>query len=163
MRDISAGRDIVNSSITEIVGSNPTVEILQQPAEQLAEDEKLSRKVMRGGRKKRAILAFILSAIALVALAAASLLGYFWLLEGGEMGISDIIRDSSNIAMGALISTLASAVVGIAAGIVSYWQKDPTNAEVLNSKRLRQIATRWDELKHLGLPKSEMRRLRKRR
>ncbi len=146
----------------EIVGNNPSVEILQQPAEELAAAEKLSRKVVRGGRKKRATLAAIFSVIALVAFAAACLLGYFWLLQDGKIGISDIIRDSSNITVGALVSTLVSAAVSFVTGAFAYQQKDPSNAEAINSQRLRTIATRWDELKFLGFPKSEMRQLRKR-
>lgn len=162
MRDVSAGRDIVNSTIMEVVGNNPTVEILQQPAEELAAAEKLSHRVVREGRKKRSLVAAILSLIALVALAAACLLGYYWLLQGGKIEIADVIRDTSNIGIDALVSTLVSATVGVATAIVAYWQKEPTEAETLNSQRLRTIATRWDELRLLGFPRSEIKNLRKR-
>lgn len=163
MRDVSAGRDIVNSTIMEIVGNHPNIEILQQPAEELAAAEKLSRRVIREGRKKRSLLAAVFLFIALVALAATCLFGYYWLLQGGKIEIADVIRDISNIGIGALVSTLVSASVGIATAIVAYWQKDPTNAETLNPQRLKKIATRWDELRLLGFPKSEMKKLRKRR
>ncbi len=162
MRDVSAGRDIVNSTIMEIVGTNPTVEILQQSAEEVAEAEKLSRLVVSAGRKKRAKTAAISSAIALAGLLVAGLLGYFWLLDGGKLSVQDIIRDGSNVALGAIVSTAVSALVGVASGIVAFWQKDPTDAEKLNSERLRTISTRWQELLLLGFPKSDMRQLRKR-
>jgi cytochrome c biogenesis protein ResB len=162
MRDVSAGRDIVNSTIMEIVGTNPTIEILQQPAEKLAEAEKLSRRVVSAGRKKRAKLGAIFSAVALVGLVVAGLLGYFWLLQGGKISVQDIIRDSSNVVLAAVVSTAISALVGLAFGIVAFRQKDPTDAERINSQRLRAISTRWEELRLLGFPKSDMRELRKR-
>lgn len=162
MRDVSAGRDIVNSTIMEIVGTNPTVEILQQPAEELADAEKLSRLVVSAGRKKRAKLAAIFSAVALVGLVVAGLLGYFWLLDGGKISVQDVIRDGSNVALGAVVSTAISAIVGLASGAMAFWQKDPTDAEKINNARLRTISTRWEELRLLGFPKSEIRQLRKR-
>lgn len=162
MRDVSAGRDIVNSPIIEIVGSNPSLEILQQPAEELAAAEKVSRRAVFAGRKRRAKRAAIFSAVALVGLVAAGLLGYFWLLDGGKIGVQDIIRDSSNVVLAAVVSTAVSALVAIVFGAMAFWQKDPTDAEKLNSGRLRNISTRWDELSLLGFPKSEMRQLRKR-
>ncbi|WEK59879.1 MAG: hypothetical protein P0Y60_11005 [Candidatus Microbacterium colombiense] len=162
MRDVSAGRDIVNSTIMEIVGTHPTVEILQQPAEELADAEKLSRLVVSAGRKKRAKLAAAFSAVALVGLVVAGLLGYFWLLDGGKIGFQDIIRDGSNVALSAVVSTTVSALVGIVSGAMAFWQKDPTDAEKINGARLRTISTRWEELRLLGFPKSEMRQLRKR-
>ncbi|MFV0432429.1 MAG: hypothetical protein ACK5LO_00375 [Leucobacter sp.] len=93
---------------------------------------------------------------------AAGLLGYFWLLDGGKIGVQDIIRDGSNVVLAAVVSTAVSALVAIVFGAMAFWQKDPTDAEKLNSVRLRNISTRWDELSLLGFPKSEMRQLRKR-
>lgn len=163
MRDISAGRDIVNSTITEIVGANPTLEILQQPAEELATAEKLSRKAIRNGRKRRAVRAVTFGVIALVAFFAAGIFGYFWLLDEGKISVGDVIRDVSNVAIGAIASTVVSVVVGLLTGAVAVAQKDQSDAEKINSARLRTISTRWDELKLLGFPKSDIREIRKRK
>lgn len=162
MRDISAGGDIVNTTITEVVGNNPSVEILQQPAEELAKAEKLSRRIVSSGRKKRSIRGAIYAGVAIVALAAAGILGYFWLFQGGTIAPADIIRDGSNVALGAIISTIVSALIGTIFGVAAFWQKDPTSAEQINTERLKTIGTRWEELRLLGLPKAEIKRLRKR-
>lgn len=162
MRDISAGRDIINSTITEVVGARPTMEILQQPAEDLAAAEKLSRTIVRSGRRRRAVRAALASVVALASIAVAGLLGYFWLLRRGEIAVPDLVRDSSNIAISALVSVVVSALVGVTAAGYAYEQRNPTEAEAINLARLKTIATRWNELKFMGFPKSEMRTLRKR-
>jgi hypothetical protein len=147
----------------EIVGTHPTIEILQQPAEELAAAERLSKQIVRAARKKRAVRASVSSGAALLAFAMAGILGYFWLLQGGEIRIADVIRDSSNIAIGALVSTVVALAGGVVGSAYAYRQKDPTDAEAINCQRLRTIATRWEELDLLGLPKTEKRELRRRR
>lgn len=162
MRDISAGRDIIDSNFIEILGNNPSIEIMQQPAKELAEAEKYSRTVVRGARKSRAIKSLISIVIAIAALVVAVTIGYTWLLQGGEIGVADLVRDGSNVALGALLSVVFSLLIGCLGGAYAYSQKDPTQAERINFQRLQNISTRWDELKYLGFPKSEIRKLRRR-
>ncbi|MFK4788493.1 hypothetical protein [Microbacterium sp. ZW T5_56] len=163
MRDISAGGDIVNSTITEIVGNNPSVEILQQPAQELAEAERGSRRIVRFERRRRARRAAIFGGVALAAFGAAGVLGYFWLFQGGELSFNDLVHDGSNIAIAALISTLVAAIAGVVTTALSIRQKTPRAAETLNVERLATITLRWDELRALGLSKAEIKALRKRR
>jgi hypothetical protein len=163
MRDISAGGDIVNSTITEIVGHNPSVEILQQPAQELAEAERGSRLIVRHERVRRARRAVIFGVIALAAFGMAGVLGYFWLFRGGELSFNDLVRDGSNIAIAALVSTLVAALAGAVTAGLSLRQRIPRGAETLNVERLQTISLRWDELRALGLPKADMKALRRRR
>lgn len=89
------------------------------------------------------------------------MLGYYWLLRGGHLTATDLIHDSSNISIAALVATAASALVGIGFGAAAYSQKDPTAAEALNTARLRTINVRWDELRSLGLSNNDIKKLRK--
>ena len=156
MRDISAGRDIVDCNITEIVGSQPSNEILQQSAEELAEAEHNSRRIVSHLRKSRSLRATIFMLVALAAFGVTGVLGYYWLFQQGELELSDMIQDGSNIAVGALL-------LGVAMSGLAYGQRIPSEAENLNKSRLRTIGMRWEELKGLGLPKKEMKELRRRK
>ena len=161
MRDISAGRDIVGCTFTEYVGDNISQEILQQGAEELAVAERNSRRVVAYQRKERSKRAAILGTCALFAFGVAALLGYFWLLRGGAIGIPELIHDASNIAMGALVSTLVAIVAGLLTASLAVGQKDPNNTEKINLERLKMVHIRWEELKGLGFPKAEIKKLRK--
>lgn len=163
MRDISAGRDIVDCNITEIVGSRPSNEILQQSAEELAEAEHNSRRIVSHLRKSRSLRATIFMLVALAAFGVTGVLGYYWLFQQGELELSDMIQDGSNIAVGALVSSIVALLLGVAMSGLAYGQRIPSEAENLNKSRLRTIGMRWEELKGLGLPKKEMKELRRRK
>lgn len=161
MRDIHAGRDIVDCTITEIVGDHPTVKILQQGGVELAKAEQRSRQIVSHQRKKRLARASLFALLALAIWGISAGLGYYWLLHQGHLTMADLIHDTSNVSIAAFVSVAVTALVGVGFGIASYAQKDPTPAESLNTARLRTINVRWDELRGLGLSNKDIKKIRK--
>lgn len=160
MRDINAGRDIINSNIIEYVGANPSREILQHTAEELAEAEKRSKRIVKSERRDRTRVGVIFASLTLACLSGIALLGYYWLLDSGKLTLSDLAHDVSNDIIAAYVCIVATALVGVACAVKAESQLKPTRAERLNKERLGMVDIRWRELKGLGLDKKEIKRYR---
>ena len=162
--NVSAGRDIIGSNITQIVGSNPSISILESTAEQLAEAENDSRKIIRKTRSKRIKGGAISFAITFGFLVLTAVLGYFWLFRSGEVKATDIVKDLiPNFILPLVISLLTLLPGAIFGGKMWRQFTSPSDAENINKNRLRLIQVRWDELNALGLSKKRINMLRRKK
>lgn len=148
---ISNGRDIVNSPIN-ITSVQNSKQVLELKVEELAQEEKTNKQIIKHHRSKRYKKGALLALISLLLLLSMIAVAYYWLFQQGHISLSDVINTITSTALPPLLTAIITLFGTLITGRASVNQfKEKTSAECTAEKRLQAVQTRWEEIEGLGI------------
>lgn len=106
--------------------------------EQLAQEDRLARRVVRSERKQRTKLGLIFAGIAV----ACVIVAYVFYLSRGDLTLAEVFNNFAPAMLVPLLGIIIPVLGALASGSLAFFKlKDPTETEALNVIRPAQIET----------------------